>query len=84
MQNVADFMKLQATYPNKMITLSECGNVGLISEQWTNGARWSWFMPWYQYNATTLDGHEHANTAWWQDAMAHPNVITRDQMPSLK
>ena len=84
MQNVADFMKLQATYPNKMIALSECGNVGLISEQWTNGARWSWFMPWYQYNATTLDGHEHANTAWWQDAMTYPNVITRDQMPSLK
>lgn len=82
--NAADYIRLQATYPNKIVTLSECGNVGKISEQWAAGARWSYFMPWYQYNASTLDGHEHANTQWWQDAMKCPYVISRDQMPSLK
>lgn len=82
--NAADYIRLQATYPQKIVTLSECGNVGKISEQWAAGARWSYFMPWYQYNASTLDGHEHANTQWWQDAMSCPYVISRDQMPSLK
>lgn len=82
--NAADFKKLQAAYPNKMITLSECGNVGKVSEQWTAGARWSYCMPWYQYNAATLEGHEYADTQWWQDAVNCKNVITRDQMPSLK
>ena len=57
LQNAADFEKLQATYPNKMITLSECGNVGLISEQWTNGARWSWFMPWYDDSKSKVEEH---------------------------
>lgn len=82
--NAADYIRLQATYPNKIITLSECGNVGKISEQWAAGARWSYFMPWYQYNATTLDGHQHGNTQWWQDAMNCPQVVSRDQLPSLK
>ena len=82
--NAKDFAKLQKTYPNKMVTLSECGGVGKISDQWTKGARWSWFMPWYKYNATSLDNHDHADTSWWKDAMGNENVITRDQMPSLK
>lgn len=75
--NAADYIKLQATYPDKIITLSECGSVGKISEQWAKGARWSYFMPWYQYNATTLDGHMHANTEWWKDAMKCDAVIAR-------
>ena len=82
--NAKDFAKLQKTYPNKMVTLSECGNVGKITDQWSKGARWAWFMPWYKYDASTLDNHDHADTSWWKDAMSHPNVITRDQMPSLK
>ena len=82
--NANDFTKLQTTYPNKMVTLSEFGGVGKISDQWSKGARWSYFMPWYKYDATTLDNHDHADTAWWTDAMNNANVITRDQMPSLK
>ena len=82
--NAKDFAKLQKTYPNKMVTLSECGNVGKITDQWSKGARWAWFMPWYKYDASTLDNHDHADTSWWKDAMSHRNVITRDQMPSLK
>lgn len=76
-----EFKAIQELFPNKIVTLSECGNVAKLSEQWQAGALWSWAMPWYQYNATTLDGHEHANTAWWIDAMNSEFIITRDEMP---
>jgi len=82
--NAKDFKRLQETFPNKMCTLSECGNVGKISEQWKQGATWSYFMPWYQYDAKTLDKHEHADTDWWKDAMSNKNVLSREDLPSLK
>ena len=71
-------------YSHKLITLSECGSVATIGKQWEAGARWLWFMPWYQNNATTLEGHEHADTNWWKDAMSQDFVVTRDQLPSFK
>lgn len=83
-QSVAEFEFISSTFPNKIITLSECGNVGKVSEMWQKGARWSYIMPWYQYNATTLDGHEHANTQWWSDAIGSECVVTRDEMASYK
>lgn len=82
--NAAQYQSVVKSYPNKIVTLSECGNVGTISAQWTSGARWSYFMPWYTNDAKNLDGHKHANTAWWTDAMNSEFVITRDKMPSLK
>ncbi len=82
--NSAQFDLITQTYTNKLVTLSECGNVAKISEQWNKGALWSYFMPWYDYDQTTLDGHEHANTQWWTDAVNQPFVITRDKMPNLK
>lgn len=75
----SQYAAISATYGNKMVTLSECGTVGNISEQWAAGARWSWFMPWY-------DGIEddktivHADETWWKDAMSQDYVITRDQV----
>jgi mannan endo-1,4-beta-mannosidase len=88
----AQFLTVQQTYPNKMITLSEFGNLPFISKQWADGAKWSYFMPWYDYertnNTSEVDfantDHEHANAAWWQDAFGQSYVLTRDQMPSLK
>lgn len=88
----AQFLTVQQTYPNKMITLSEFGNLPFISKQWADGAKWSYFMPWYDYERTnntsevdfTNTDHEHANAAWWQDAFGQSYVITRGQMPSLK
>jgi len=79
-------------YPNYIISLSECGNVAGITEQWNAGCRWSWFAPWYDYNRTNNPNsaafnsteHIYANINYWQNAFANPNVITRDQMPSLK
>jgi uncharacterized protein (TIGR02145 family) len=49
-------------------------------------------MPWYDYNRTVdpdstmfeATTHEHADIAWWEDAIAHEMVITRDEMPDLK
>ena len=77
-QNAKHFKDVQQTYPNKMITLSECGSVGKISEQWEAGGKWSWFMPWYHYNATSLVGHQHADEAWWKDAMSQSFVLDRE------
>lgn len=84
-----EFTSIQETYPNKMITLSECGNIANISQQWTSGAKWSFFMPWYDYDRTNdinesdFSGteHEHANAAWWLDAFNSENVLTLDDMP---
>ena len=80
----AQYYTILQGYSDKPIALSECGSVAKISEQWKAGARWSWFMPWYQYDATTLVGHEHADEAWWKDAMSQSYVITRDALPSWK
>ncbi len=83
-----EYSDLCATYGNKVVTLGECGystytnsRIATISEQWNAGAKWSWFMVWY-------DGEDsetaHSNQAWWQDAMSQPSIITRDQVPSMK
>lgn len=46
---------------------------GLLSEQWNAGARWLWFMPWYDNDGAALS---HADKEWWQDAMSQSYVIT--------
>ncbi len=86
------FEMIQEIYPNKMVALSEMGNVSRITSQWLDGAKWSYFMPWYDYNRTndvhsntfTSPDHEHANADWWADAINSDFVITRDEMPDLK
>lgn len=86
-QSVEEFEAIRAAFPKKMVTLSECGSVAKLSEQTTKGAAWSWAMPWYDYdadnNAKSLDNHQHANTAWWKDAMSCESVISRDDLPSF-
>lgn len=86
------FAAIQKIYPNKMITLSEFGDVVAFSKQWNAGAGWSFFMPWYDYDRTLevgsveFDGedHLHAPAAWWKNAAAHEAVLWRDDMPDLK
>ncbi|MEN6588771.1 MAG: glycosyl hydrolase [Proteiniphilum sp.] len=87
-----EFTTLQNRYPGKPIALSECGNVANVSAQWIAGAKWLWFMPWYNYNRTLNPGseaflqetHEHAPISWWEDALSQTYVITRDELPDLK
>lgn len=84
LDNAVQYKTIEEIYSKKLVVLSECGSVATISSQWESGARWAFFMPWYQYNATTLVGHEHADDKWWTDAMKQDFVVTRDQLPSMK
>lgn len=81
----SQYASIVDAYGNKMVALSECGYseyttsvVGKISEQWAAGARWLWFMPWYD-NAGAASFH--ADQSWWQDAMNQDFVITREDLP---
>lgn len=88
----SQFNTIQGVYPNKLVTLSECGGVANISAQWDAGSGWSYFMPWYDYDRTNdmnssafkETSHQYANADWWKDAMSKSYVIKRDDMPSLK
>lgn len=81
---VSEYTSIAGNYGNKIVSLSECGTVGLISEQWASGARWSWFMPWY--DGTNEDGSPvvHADEAWWKDAMSQEFVVSREELPSME
>lgn len=81
---VSEYTSIAENYGNKIVSLSECGTVGLISEQWASGARWSWFMPWY--DGTNEDGSPvvHADEAWWKDAMSQEFVVSREELPSME
>jgi len=91
--NIAgQFNAIQQTYPTKMIALSEMGGLPTISQQWSSGAFWSYFMPWYDYDRTvnpnsaafTETSHGSADIAWWKDAFKNEAVISRDEIPNLK
>ena len=85
-----EYEELKEAYPNKMITLSECGNsdtaeMAGLSDIWNAGSRWSWFMTWYDsdYNAGSSTTHKHTSKSWWTNAVAKDYVVTRDQMKEL-
>lgn len=79
---VSAYASLSAEYGNKIITLSECGSVDNMSEQWAAGAKWSWFMPWYEGETEDEEGNKtpvvHADRAWWQDAFECSFVLDRE------
>jgi len=91
-QMETEYITLKQRYPHKIITLSECGSVAQITDQWSAGATWSWFMPWYDYGRTNDTGstsfnettHEHANIDFWKNAFNSSNVLSREDIPSLK
>ncbi len=86
----SDYSTLSNKYPNKMITLSECGGVSDMPAQWTSGATWSWVMPWYDYDRTkdisSMNSEEHtwANIAWWNQLLGMDNCITRADVDLTK
>lgn len=87
-----DFDWLIKAYPDKLIALSECGSVPEMEEQWESGAKWSWFMTWYDYETTketttasfNSGNHMHADKTWWNNAMSQDYIINRDDLPSFK
>lgn len=78
----AEFATLAGRYPNKMIALSECGNVANISDMWEVGAKWAWFMVWYPGSATGdnsgVTWEQFATTEWWSGAFSQDYVIVRE------
>ena len=78
----AEFATLAGRYPNKMIALSECGNVANISDMWEAGAKWAWFMVWYPGSATGdnsgVTWEQFATTEWWSGAFSQDYVIARE------
>jgi mannan endo-1,4-beta-mannosidase len=78
---VASFEKLKEIFGGrKLITLSENGSVPFPDEMKTDGAGWSYFMPWY--GDYTMDGWAHDNTAAdWKKIMNSDYVLTLDEMP---
>lgn len=78
-QQAQEFKEIQTRYPEKMIALAECGNdaesgktTADVQAAWEQGAKWSYFMPWYGGNMPSDD--------WWKKVMTSDNVITRDQV----
>lgn len=85
-----NFKQLSQEYPSKLITLAECGNgdevkMSAWADIWQEGSRWSWFMPWYDYDFDNgkSDTHQFADRTWWQNAFATGTVVDRDQMRAL-
>ena len=85
-----EYDQLSKTYPDKLITLAECGNgdevdMSLWSDIWAEGSRWSWFMTWYDYNYNngTSDEHQFAGEAWWKDAFESGVVLDRTAVQQL-
>ena len=81
-QNAQEFTEIQATYPNKMVVLGECGwdssnqtgkPQGDIVECWNAGAKWGHFMVWYDGNAGNKSGTM-VSDAWWSLAMKKENT----------
>ena len=85
-----NFKQLQKEYPTKLITLAECGNgddvhMSQWSDIWHEGSRWSWFMPWYDYDYDNghSDTHKYADKQWWQNAFSTGVVLDRDEMKAI-
>ena len=81
-QNAQEFSEIQATYPNKMVVLGECGwdsnnktgkPQGDIVECWNAGAKWGHFMVWYDGSAGNKSGTM-VSDAWWSSAMKKENT----------
>lgn len=84
------FKSLTTAYPHKLVTLAECGNYGdkaldNLGKIWDSGARFSWFMTWYDYdynNGKRAD-HRYAGPDWWREAIGHEGVMTRNELKGL-
>ena len=83
-----DYKFLADQCPDKMAALTECGNVATISSQWKAGAKWLFFMPWYDYGRTNDpasaafndQSHSSASISWWKDAFNCDFVLSREDV----
>ncbi|GAA3989303.1 glycosyl hydrolase [Mucilaginibacter dorajii] len=78
---ISIYNSMRATYNyQKMVTISECGSMPDPDNLVADGAKWSWFMPWY---GKFTESSTYNSLALWQKTMDHAYVITLDEMPSL-
>ena len=66
---------------NKIITMSECSGIPNPTTTFSDGATWSWFMPWY---GDYTESSSYNGASYWKTAMSSSNVITRGDLPSFK
>ncbi|MDD6552853.1 MAG: glycosyl hydrolase [Prevotellaceae bacterium] len=78
------FEFMHTYYPHKMLTLSECGNSPMMTDMWAAGAKWLYAMPWYHYQYQMGQKHQWAGSDWWQNWFGMDNVITMDDMKTLR
>lgn len=80
---------VDVTKGNKLVSVSECGNIPDPDKCFAQGNAWSWFMVWCTFdenNNLALSNKDwNLNTkTWWSTVMASKNVINREDMPNLK
>lgn len=82
----SQFTAITGMVTRKMVALSENGNVADMAAQWNAGAKWLFFMPWYDNdnNGSESFAHSHATISWWKSSFASETVVDRDSLPSLK
>lgn len=89
--NTNYFQWLSNQCPDKLVAITECGNIASISSQWNAGAKWLFFMPWYDYGRTNNPNsdafndtsHGSANIDWWKSAWSCDEVLSRDQIDMI-
>lgn len=74
------------TNGKKLITLGECDAIPSIENMFTDGAMWSWTMPWCGKDGDGIDyfNSVYNTSSFMKDFFNNKNVITRDQVPSFK
>jgi mannan endo-1,4-beta-mannosidase len=76
---IGEFEKLKNLFgTTKMLALAENGSIPYSENLETDGAGWSYFMPWYGEH-TNSSSHNVAND--WNKVMNHNYVITLEDMP---
>ena len=80
---------VDVTKGNKLVSVSECGNIPDPDKCFAQGNAWSWFMVWCTYdenNNLALSNKDwNLNTkTWWSTVMASKNVINCADVPNLK
>jgi len=79
----SQFTTVTRMVTDKMVTLSENGGVSDMSSQWNAGAKWLYFMPWYDNNNdfSQTYPHGHADISWWKKTFADSAVLDLSELP---
>ena len=64
---------------NKILALSENGPIPDVDKMYSEGATWSWWMPWYDSWSAGYVSQTAASV--WQKNLADERIITLDEMP---